>query len=783
MADIKPDIEQRVSIDRINTLYSETGNSILATLVIMGAFAFVISIQYESMSIFVWFGVLSAVLLGRALNCWQYFRVKPSFNNIRPWYFRFRLGVVATGLVLGSSSILFFHQLPVAYQIFSVFVLAGLCAGALTVLISDYIAFSLYINATLLPAAIITLSHNDQLHIAIGIMTLIYIVLLMRASRNLYCKVIASLVLGYENQVLAEHLTQEKNRLDNRLGRILNDNISEIYVMDANNLQCLQVNLGALQHLGYSKDEIEGLNILNILFDLDRRAFNELLEPIYEGTRESVSVHSRHRRKDGSSYPVEVRFQLSLTESPPVVVATALDTTERDEAKRQLIHQANFDQLTDLHNRFFILPHIEQAFLHAEKAGTRVALLFMDLDDFKKVNDTLGHNSGDVLLKEAAERIRSVLRKSDTPARLGGDEFLVLLEDCTSVEQVERVANKLMNVFKSVFLIGSNEIYTSTSIGISLFPDDGDSVDELMQYADTALYHAKQNGRGNYQFFSNEMRIAAEQQLEMERHLRRALENNEMTLAYQPKVDAASGRILGAEALLRWNSPVLGSVSPDQFIPLAENLGLIGSIGSWVINEACREAAQWSRFTDSELHVAVNVSPHQFRSGRLLTDVEQALEASKLPVDRLELEITESLLIQDTSEPLDILNRLRDKGISLSLDDFGTGYSSLSYLKRFPLQVLKIDRSFVKDLTIDHHSEALVEAIIAMARSLNLGIVAEGVENQQQLDFLCKRGVCTIQGYYFSRPVAADEFRALLRGGGIYREGTRGERYPLRTIL
>ncbi len=423
-----------------------------------------------------------------------------------------------------------------------------------------------------------------------------------------------------------------------------------------------------------------------------------------------------------------------------------------------------------------MLPHIEHAFLHAEKAGTKVALLFMDLDDFKKVNDTLGHSSGDVLLKEAAERIRSVLRKSDTPARLGGDEFLVLLEDCTCVEQVERVASKLMDVFKSVFLIGSNEIYTSTSIGISLFPDDGDSVDELMQYADTALYQAKQNGRSNYQFFSNEMRIAAEQQLEMERHLRRALENNEMTLVYQPKVDAASGRILGAEALLRWNSPELGSVSPDQFIPLAENLGLIGAIGSWVINEACREAAQWSTFTDSELHVAVNVSPHQFRSGRLLTDVEQALEASKLPVDRLELEITESLLIQDTSEPLDILNRLRDKGISLSLDDFGTGYSSLSYLK-------KIDRSFVKDLTIDHHSEALVEAIIAMAGSLNLGIVAEGVENQQQLEFLCKRGVCTIQGYYFSRPVAADEFRALLKEGRIHREGVRGEYHPLRTIL
>ncbi len=764
------DIEQRVSLERIGTLYSETTSSLLATLLVMAAFAFVISTRLEPGLLLGWYGALVIVLLGRVVNYWRYVRAKPSFEDIHLWHRRFRLGVLATGLVLGSTAVLFFEQIPLAYEIFSIFVLAGISAGALTILISDYIAFFLYINAALLPAALISLSHNDSLHLAIGGMTLIYIALLMRASRNLYRKVIASLLLGYENQALAERLTQEKNRLDNRLGRILNDSSSELYVINAETLQCLQVNRGALQHLGYSEQEIQGRDITDILPDLDREAFNELLEPLYGAMQEYVYFQGQHQRKDGSRYPVEVRLQLSLKESPPVVVATALDITEKNEVKRQLVHQANFDQLTDLPNRYFMLPHINHAFSRARRTSTRVALLFMDLDDFKKVNDTLGHHMGDALLKEAAERIRSVVRESDIAARLGGDEFLVLLEGIAEAEQAMRVADKLVDAFKAPFTIGSGMAYATASIGISIFPNDGDDVAQLMQYADTALYAAKQNGRCNYQCFSDKMRIAWQQRMEMEQHLRQALDNGELSLVFQPKVDAVTGRILGAEALLRWTSPVLGTVSPETFIPVAENLGLIDAIGSWVIIEACHEAVQWSTLSDDELRVAVNVSPNQFRSSRLLDDVDRALDATGLPVERLELEITESLLIEDTGEPLDILNRLRERGVSLSLDDFGTGYSSLSYLKSLPLQVLKIDRSFVKGLTVDHHSEALVEAIIAMAGGLGLEIVAEGVETRQQLGFLSKRGVRIIQGYYFSPPVGASEFRALVEKGTVYRE-------------
>ena len=762
MADINSDIEQQVKRDQLQTLYAETRSSLLSTLAIMAAFAFVLSSHEETSRLLYWYGVLALVLLGRAVTYIRFTKTELTVDNAVLWHRRFHLGILATGLVLGSSSFLFFPDIPVSYQLFSVFVLAGISAGALTIFAIDYRAFFLYINATMLPVVVISAAYGDELHIAIGIMALLYIVLLMRASRNLFQKVMASITLGYENQMLAQSLTREKNRLDNRLGRILNDSSSEIYVADADTFQCLQVNLGAIEHLGYSEQEICGRSILEILTDLERPQFNRMLEPLYENTRESVFYNGHHRRKDGSRYPVKVRFQLSLEESPAIVVATALDLTERNETREKMLHQANFDQLTDLPNRFFMLAHIEHAFALARRNHRKVALLFMDLDDFKKVNDTLGHSVGDILLKKAAERIRSLLRKSDTPARLGGDEFLVVVEGLTRSEQVERVAAKLVEAFKQPFLIHSSEVFTSASIGITLYPDDGESVDELMQYADTALYQAKQNGRSRYQFFSGEMRTAMEERLEMEVHLRRALEKREMTLAYQPKVDAVSGRILGAEALLRWTSPELGLVPPDQFISVAENLGLIEAIGSWVLHEACREAVGWPSMADRTIHVAVNVSPQQFRSGTLLGDVKQALETGGLPMDRLELEITESLLIQDTRAPLEILTQLRTLGIRLALDDFGTGYSSLSYLQRFPLQILKIDRSFVKDMIVNQNSEALVEAIISMARSLELDIVAEGVEEQEQIDFLGRRGVHVIQGYFFSPPVSAEDFRAML---------------------
>ena len=325
------------------------------------------------------------------------------------------------------------------------------------------------------------------------------------------------------------------------------------------------------------------------------------------------------------------------------------------------------------------------------------------------------------------------------------------------------VARKLVELFREPFMVRELEIFTTVSVGISIYPDDGESLDQLMQYADIAMYQAKEDGRNNYRFFSSEMRHSSEEQMMITNHLRYALSNDELSLFFQPKVDITRGRIIGAEALLRWNNPELGNVSPNIFIPLAEKMGFINDIGSWVLEAACRETMQWQQFSEEKLQVSVNVSPQQFRTGALLAAVDRALELSGLPSERLELEITENLLLQDSDKPLTILKTLHDHGIRLALDDFGTGYSSLSYLRRFPLQVLKIDRSFVNDLQENESNRGLVEAIIAMAHSLKLEIVAEGVEDEEQLDFLRRRDVNIIQGYFFSPPVPAEKFHALLQ--------------------
>ena len=759
---------RRIRSDKIRILYEGTWPSILASSMVGAIFVFVHfnSDTWETLAH--WYAALVFVLLLRGLLERRYVADQPEDDRLPVWWWRYRVGVVVSGLIFGSAGLLFYPPDSVAYQAVTVVLLAGMTAGALTVLVSDFLSFSLYSSLLLLPVAVLTVSYSDNLHLGMGLLVFAFYLLMLRSSYRMHELVGSSLRLRYINLNLLNSLEKEKHRLDNRLGRILNDSSNEIYVLDAQTLTCLQVNLGATQKLGYTQEEITGKGMLEILFGLDREGFSRLIQPLVAGTREYVPYHGLHRRKDGSTYDIEGHLQLSTEEEPPVFVATVIDVTTRKESESRLIYQANYDQLTKLPNRYYMLTRVDDAFTRARREQSKVALFFMDLDNFKNINDTLGHNNGDELLKQAAERIRSVLRSSDTPARLGGDEFLVMIEGLQSAEQAERVGRNLVTCFERPFNINGREIYTSTSIGISIYPDDGESVDLLMQHADTAMYQAKLNGRGQYQYFSHRMREATEEQVIIETHLRKALFKGELYLVYQPKVDLQNGRIVGAEALLRWNSAELGMVPPDKFIRVAENIGLIETIGDWVLTNACEEAKTWQSITEQPVHVAVNVSSHQFRTNKLLTLVEQVLSATGLPTEALELEITESLLVQDTKEPLEILKALNERGVRLALDDFGTGYSSLSYLKRFPLQVLKIDRSFVRDLGVDQNDEALVEAIIAMAHSLNLKVVAEGVENQLQLDFLQQRGVRLVQGYIYSPPVDANKFRAMLAEAGAW---------------
>ncbi|MGO3296924.1 MAG: putative bifunctional diguanylate cyclase/phosphodiesterase, partial [Marinobacter sp.] len=398
------------------------------------------------------------------------------------------------------------------------------------------------------------------------------------------------------------------------------------------------------------------------------------------------------------------------------------------------------------------------ALAQARRENSMVGVMFLDLDNFKHINDTLGHDAGDNLLIEAARRISSCLRGTSTVARLGGDEFLVILPGLTGPESSSQVAERILENFTPAYALNGQEVFVTTSIGIAIFPTDSDNSGTLLQHADAAMYQAKHQGKSSYAHFSPEMSEVSHERLQMESRMRRALELQEFELYYQPIVDTTTGELRAAEALLRWNNPVMGMVMPDRFIPLAEETGLIIPIGVWVLEQACLAAKGWKESTGQDIGISVNVSPRQFRDPGFTKAVMGALSNNNLAPERLELEITERLLLDNSIETADILRELDRAGIRLSVDDFGTGYSALSYLKSYPFDTLKIDKSFIQDVMKEPEDAALVRAIINMAHSLGLAIVAEGVEEESQTYFLKREGCDFAQGFFYSHPLPAGEF-------------------------
>lgn len=762
MTDQKLSIEQRIEKERLDHLYERSLTASRGLAVAIAIYALTLIQKFDWQHLLGWYLLLLAVLGGRAYLYHLYRQDQEQSRPLSFWLFLFRLGIFAAGMTLGGLNLLFFSYEPISFLLIAILLPYGIAVAAVTMLL-DFTSFLLYVLTLLSPVIYQTALAGDRLYLGTAFLTCLLGAFLLRFSKEYNQNFVDNTRLRYENKTLLEDLEEEKNKLNNRLGRILNDSTTEIYVAEANSLMCLQVNQGAVDKLGYSKEEFKSICLLDIFIDLDQTSFSELLLPMHNGNWEPVVHKGINRRKDGTTFPVEASIQLSLADDPPIVVANVQDITERTKWEEQLIYQANYDQLTGLYNRHYIQSYMNSAFTRAKRSNTKVALLFMDLDHFKDINDTLGHDTGDEVLKQTATRITSQLRSSDTAARTGGDEFTIFLENLDEISHAEVVAHKIVKILQQPFTAKNQEIYATMSLGISIYPDDGTSHDRLMQCADMAMYQAKKDGRNTFRYFSNEMRRISEEHMQISNQLRYALAKDEFSLVFQPKIDIRKGSIIGAEALLRWNNHELGSISPYTFIPIAESLGIINEIGTWVLEHACLEAKQWQNFSDEKLKVSVNVSPQQFRSGSLIDDVEDAVKTSDLPFDQLELEITESLLMQDSDKPLNILKTLHDRGVSLALDDFGTGYSSLSYLRRFPLQVLKIDRSFIQDLEIDQNHKALVDAIIAMAQSLKLDIVAEGVENENQLNYLRKRDVSIIQGYLFSPPVPAEKFRILLK--------------------
>ncbi|MGK5071347.1 putative bifunctional diguanylate cyclase/phosphodiesterase [Janthinobacterium sp. ZB1P44] len=436
--------------------------------------------------------------------------------------------------------------------------------------------------------------------------------------------------------------------------------------------------------------------------------------------------------------------------------------TAAQHAESHLHYLAHVDSVTQLPNRHEFNDALAYALARADRQDSSVGLLLLDLDNFKVVNDTLGHHCGDQLLKLVAERLVAILRGTDIICRIGGDEFVVIVEPADDASEMASVARKILAVLAEPFGLEGHQLYVSASIGVSLYPFDAQDVATLTRNADTAMYHAKHQGKNRYAVFKAEMELRAQRRLRMEANLRRALQNEELYLHYQPQIDLRSGRIVGVEALIRWNCREMGQLSPAEFIPVAEESGIIVDLGRWVLQSACRQAALWCKagLLDSLEHVAVNLSACQARDPGLMDDIRAILHETQLPHGLLELEITEGVLMDNVHANVELMRRLQETGIHLSIDDFGTGYSSMSYLKRLPIDQLKIDRSFVHDLPGE--GEAIVTAIIAMAHSLHLKVVAEGVETLQQVEFLRTAGCDNVQGFFFARPMTAAQLTALL---------------------
>jgi len=452
------------------------------------------------------------------------------------------------------------------------------------------------------------------------------------------------------------------------------------------------------------------------------------------------------------------------------MIGICIDATERKQAEAQIQFLAHHDHLTRLPNRFVAMERLKMTMAYADRAKENVALLFLDLDHFKAINDSLGHNMGDLLLVEVARRLQTCLRESDTVSRQGGDEFLVILTNIHDLTAVTDSAARIVNALAAPYEIDGHALAVTVSVGIAIYPNDAKDTQTLMQRADTAMYHAKATGGNEFTFFSEQMNVAVAETLAIRSELRQALAGGEFALHYQPQIDLASGRILGAEALLRWHSPRRGLMLPDEFISIAEDCGLIVPIGDWVLQEACRQAVHWQQAGLPELTVAVNLSAMQFRRGNLQQSVVQALSASGLAPDLLELELTESILITEAEFARETLRNLRSLGIRFAIDDFGTGYSSLAYLKRFPIDKLKIAQTFVQGMDSNPEDAAIVHAVIQMARALKLKTIAEGAETAKTIEHLRLHHCDEVQGDYYSQPLTEEEFAQYLSAAALPQE-------------
>jgi len=574
--------------------------------------------------------------------------------------------------------------------------------------------------------------------------------------------------VSIQTDITEKKAVEEKLRQNEFRTRSILENTGDGIVTLDETGAILSFNRAAENILGYDSDNVVGTEFSAMITDANNKAGNDITLSWFkelDKDNKSVNLELIGICKNSSKIQLELTVSKMKETGNNLYIVVLRDITERLRVEERLRYLAHHDSLTGLPNRNAFLERLDHSIALIQRRKSTIAVLFMDIDRFKYINDTLGHDVGDGILQEIAERLKMCVRKGDTVARLGGDEFTFLLEDLSSPHDIPSIAEKIIDRVSKPIVIGDRELFITASIGVSRFPEDGENGLDLLKNADTAMYRAKDEGRNNFQFYSMDMGREAHERLSIETYLRQALKYDEFFLVYQPLFDIRSGKILSLEALIRWAHPKQGMVNPVQFIPILEDTGLIVAVGEWVLRTACQQISTWKKAGIKCVPVNVNLSARQFKEKNLAMSIKRILDDVALPGSVLGIEITESILMQYSDVSRDVLHAFKAMGIGMALDDFGTGYSSLSYLRRFPIDTLKIDKSFIHNINRDVGNSEIVKAIIALGQSLNLNVIAEGVETSEELALLRSWGCEIAQGYYLSKPLAVDEIYKLLHSG------------------
>lgn len=571
--------------------------------------------------------------------------------------------------------------------------------------------------------------------------------------------------ISIRNDITARKKMEEELKENKEMYQLITENSSDLLATINHEGIIQYTSLSHKKILDYNKDEMISQPILNYIHPEDKGLFQHSFESLTKMDG-PLNIEYRLQKKNGTYRDVETKMTIVEFNNDEIIVLAMRDITKRKKSENMVRHLAFHDTLTDLPNRRYFMKHLRDEVIRSKSESKMFAVMFLDLDHFKQVNDSWGHETGDIILHKTAERLQSSVRKNDVIARLGGDEFTALLKDITSRDEVLEIIKRIRENFESPLEVTQRPITVSFSIGVAMYPGDGLDADLLLTRADTALYAVKESGRSGYDFFHKAMEEQSLERALLENELKKAMELEQFELDYQPKIDLANKTLIGVEALIRWRHPELGRIPPNKFIPLAEDTGLIIPIGYWVLKKACEQNKQWQDMGYDPINISVNISVKQLYDPNLLSDIKSILEETKLNGKWLTLEVTESVFT-DVDDVKKILQNIRELGVDIAIDDFGTGYSSFTYIKDLPVDTLKIDASFIRDVHESEQSQAIVSAVLSLASTLGIKVVAEGVEIEEQLRYLDKDGCNFAQGFFFSKPIPSDQFESYLKEADV----------------